>query len=257
MTMPFDLITVPCLSDNYAFLVKDQVSGTTALFDVPQAAPILTELEARGWQLDLVFLTHHHPDHVQGLAELLTQHQAKVIGASADAHRLPAIDISVSEGDSVQIGEETGTVIDVPGHTIGHVAFHFPGADMAFTGDSLMALGCGRVFEGTHEQMYESLCKLAALPPETIICSGHEYTAANGRFARTVDPNNPALTKRMAEIEAARAENRPTVPSLLSDELATNPYLRAHDPSLATNLGLHNASPAETFSEIRTRKDNF
>ncbi len=255
--MPFELVTVPCLSDNYAFLVNDQASGTTALFDVPEAAPILAELDARGWQLDLVFLTHHHPDHVQGLAQVLAQHPAKVIGGAADARRLPPLDTAVAEGDAVQIGAQTGTVIDVSGHTIGHLAFHFPGANMAFTGDSLMALGCGRVFEGTHAQMYQSLCKLAALPPETTICSGHEYTTANGRFALSVDPHNPALLKRMAQIEAARAENRPTVPSQLSDELATNPYLRAHIPEMATNLGLKDATPAEVFSAIRTRKDNF
>ncbi len=255
--MPLEIVTIPCLSDNYAFLAHDAASGETALIDIPEAAPILAELDARGWTLTQVLITHHHPDHVQGLAEVLAKHPAKVTGAAADAHRLPDLDVQVAEGDTVNIGAQTGIVIDVSGHTLGHIAFHFPASAAAFTADSLMAMGCGRVFEGTHPQMWASLSKLAALPPETMIYSGHEYTAANARFAVTVDPGNPALTARVADIEAARASGTPTVPSKLADELATNPFLRATDPGIAAHLGLAGAPAEDVFSEIRTRKDAF
>ncbi|MDP5350518.1 MAG: hydroxyacylglutathione hydrolase, partial [Paracoccaceae bacterium] len=171
-----------------------------------------------GWTLSHVLLTHHHWDHVDGLAGLLADHPATVIGAAADAHRLPPLDIAVTEGDTITIGSDTGTVIDVSGHTLGHVAFHFPDSAVVFTADSLMAMGCGRLFEGTPAQMYASLAKLAALPPETLVCSGHEYTASNAKFALTIEPGNAALISRIEKIETARAQRRPTVPSLLSTE---------------------------------------
>ena len=249
--------TVPCLSNNYAFLAHDPASGETAIIDVPEAAPILAALDARGWRATQVLLTHHHADHVQGLPDILAQHDAKVVGAAADAHRLPPLDMAVAEGDQIAIGSETGTVIDVSGHTIGHIALHFPDSQVAFTADSLMALGCGRVFEGTMPQMWASLQKLAALPPATTICSGHEYTAANARFALTIDPENPMLISRVQAVETARSQGLPTVPSALADELATNPFLRAADPGIQAHLGMSGAAPVDVFAEIRTRKDNF
>ncbi|MEO0752205.1 MAG: hydroxyacylglutathione hydrolase [Pseudomonadota bacterium] len=255
--MPLEIVTVACLSDNYAFLAHDTKSGETAVVDVPEAAPILAALAERDWTASHVLLTHHHDDHVQGLAELLRHHPAKVTGGAADAHRLPPLDASVSEGDTVQIGAHSGDVIDVSGHTVGHIAFHFRQSSVAFTGDSLMALGCGRVFEGTKTQMWASLQKLAALPPETLICSGHEYTAANARFALSVDPDNPKLISRIEEISAARAEGRFTVPSMLLQELDTNPFLRPDDPVVQANLGMTGAPVDDVFAEIRTRKDNF
>ncbi|MBY5986456.1 hydroxyacylglutathione hydrolase [Roseovarius atlanticus] len=255
--MTLQIETVPCLSDNYAFLAHDPESGETAVVDVPEAAPILKALDDKGWKATHVLITHHHADHVQGLEELLAQHDASVVGHAADADRLPKLDIALSDGDTVTIGSDTGTVIDVSGHTVGHIAFHFPGSKVAFTADSLMALGCGRVFEGTMPQMWDSLSKLAALPPETTICSGHEYTAANGRFALTIDPDNSALISRVKAVEAARDQGKPTVPSTLSEELATNPFLRATDPAVQAHLGMTGADAADVFAEIRTRKDNF
>ncbi|MDK3017426.1 hydroxyacylglutathione hydrolase [Pseudodonghicola flavimaris] len=256
--MPLEILTIPCLSDNYAFLAHDAASGETALIDAPEAAPILAALKDRGWTLTQVLLTHHHWDHVEGLADILAAWPgARVTGAAADAHRLPALDTQVSEGDSVAIGQETGRAIDVSGHTVGHIAYVFPDSDAVFTADSLMALGCGRVFEGTMPQMWASLSKLAALPPETVVYSGHEYTQANGRFAVTVDPQNPALAARVAEIAAARDKGLPTVPSTLALELATNPFLRAADPAIRAHLEMPDATDAEVFAEIRARKDKF
>ncbi len=259
--MPLEIITIPCRSDNYAFLAHDAASGDTALIDVPEAAPILAALKDKGWTLSHVLLTHHHPDHVEGLAEVLATHPATVVGAATDAHRLPPLDLAMIEGDEVQIGGEPARVIDVSGHTIGHIAFHFPDSRAVFTGDSLMALGCGRVFEGTPPQMWDSLSKLAALPAalhdDTLVCSGHEYTTANGAFALTIEPENPDLIARIADVAAARADNRPTVPSLLSLEHATNPFLRAGIASVQENVGMAGAAPAEVFAEIRGRKDRF
>ena len=259
--MPLEIITIPCRSDNYAFLAHDDASGDTALIDVPEAAPILAALSDRGWTLSHVLLTHHHYDHVDGLAEVLGAHPAKVVGAATDAQRLPPLDIAVNEGDTVRIGSEMAQVIDVSGHTLGHIAFYFPESHAVFTADSLMALGCGRVFEGTPLQMWESLSKLAALPAalhdDTLVCSGHEYTTANGAFALTIEPDNPDLIARVADVAAARAANRPTVPSLLSLERATNPFLRASVASVQENVGMSGADPGDVFTEIRARKDRF
>jgi len=255
--MTLDILTIPCLSDNYAYLAHDSATAETALIDAPEAGPILAALDESGWTLSHVLITHHHADHVDGLSSILARHPATVIGAKADEHRLPDLDVSVTEGDTLTIGGETAHVIDVSGHTVGHIAFHFPQSGVVFTADSLMALGCGRVFEGTMEQMWKSLSKLAALPPETKIYSGHEYTAANARFALSIDPQNSDLISRSKAVDAARTENRPTVPSTLSEELATNPFLRASDRGLKAELGMSSASDAEVFAEIRTRKDNF
>jgi len=255
--VPLEILTIPCLSDNYAFLAHDPASGDTALVDVPEAAPILAALAKTGWTLSHVLLTHHHYDHIDGLDEVLAKHPAQVIGAAADAKRLPPLDIAVAEGDTFQVGGQDVQVIDVSGHTLGHIAFHIPDSHAVFTADSLMALGCGRVFEGTPPQMWESLSKLAALPDDTIVYSGHEYTQANAAFALTIEPENPDLQARVRDIAAARAENRPTVPSALSLELATNPFLRANIGQVQKNLGMQDAAPAAVFAEIRGRKDRF
>ncbi|MHA6264912.1 hydroxyacylglutathione hydrolase [Arenibacterium sp. CAU 1754] len=256
--MPLEIVTIPCLSDNYAFLAHDADSGETALIDVPEAGPILAALAERGWTLSHVLLTHHHWDHVDGLGEVLAKYKtAKVIGAKADEGRLPPLDIAVREGDTVQIGGSVGHVIDVSGHTVGHIAYHFPDSAAVFTADSLMALGCGRLFEGTAEQMWASLSKLAALPADTIVYSGHEYTQSNGAFALTIEPENPTLISRVQDIAAAREQNNPTVPSALSLELATNPFLRAGEASVQRNIGMEGAEPAAVFAEIRARKDRF
>ncbi|WP_299295160.1 hydroxyacylglutathione hydrolase [uncultured Tateyamaria sp.] len=255
--MPLDIRTIPCLADNYAYLAHDAATGATALIDIPEAAPILAALEELGWTLTDVLITHHHDDHIDGLADILAQYPARVVGAAADTHRLPALDLKVAEGDTITIGSETCTVLDVSGHTLGHVAFHFPASNAVFTADSLMALGCGRVFEGTKPQMHDSLQKLAALPGDTVVYSGHEYTAANAKFALTIDPDNPALISRVQQVTEKRASGLPTVPSLLSEELATNPFLRAHDPSIQAHLGMTGANATDVFTEIRTRKDNF
>ena len=255
--MALELVTIPCLQDNYAYLLHDPATRQTAVVDVPEVAPILKELVRREWLLTSIFLTHHHADHIQGVDELRATTGARVWGADADRHRLPRLDWSLWEGDEVQVGRARGTVIDVPGHTRGHVAFHFPAAGLAFTGDSLMSGGCGRLFEGTPAEMWASLCKLAALPPETLICSGHEYTASNLRFAATIEPGNPALSARIAAVTEARAAGRPTVPVPLAEELATNPMLRAALPEVKAALGLPDVPDAEAFAEVRARKDRF
>ncbi|MBB3993242.1 hydroxyacylglutathione hydrolase [Sulfitobacter undariae] len=251
------LVTIACLSDNYAYLLQEKKSGAVALIDVPEAAPIKAELSARGWTLDQIWLTHHHYDHIDGLPDLLPDYPAPVYGAAADAHRLPDLDLSLKETDSFDLGTTQVQVIDVSGHTIGHIAFFVPSAQVAFTADSLMALGCGRLFEGTAEQMHKSLNKMENWPDETLICSGHEYTASNAAFAVTVDPNNQALHQRIDAIKAARAQGRFTVPAPMGLERATNPFLRAANSDLRTVLGLSSASDVEVFTELRSRKDRF
>lgn len=255
--MPLELITIPCLSDNYAYLLHDAATGDTALVDAPEAGPILAALQARGWRLGQILITHHHNDHIGGVADLVAATGAQVLGAAADAHRLPPLDRALAEGDSVTVGGETGRVIDVSGHTVGHIAFHFVQSAMVFTADSLMAAGCGRLFEGTAAQMWDSLSKLAALPPDTLVCSGHEYTASNIRFALSLEPDNRDLIFRSERVASARGDGRPTVPSTLSEELATNPFLRAGLPQMKSAIGRPSASDAEAFAEIRARKDRF
>jgi hydroxyacylglutathione hydrolase len=255
--MPLELVTIPCLQDNYAYLVHDAASGETALIDVPEAGPILAALAARGWRLDRIFITHHHGDHIDGVPAVVAATSARVFGAAADRHRLPPLDVALAPGDRVSVGAEAGVVLDVPGHTVGHIAFHFPESGLAFTADSLMAGGCGRLFEGTPQQMWDSLTRLAAMPGETLICSGHEYTAANLRFAATIEPDNPALQARIARVAAARDRGAPTVPSLLSEELATNPFLRARLPQVKAAIGMAGQPDDLVFAEIRERKNRF
>jgi hydroxyacylglutathione hydrolase len=253
--MPLDLVTVPCLADNYAFLLHDPDSGATACIDVPEAAPIQAALTARGWTLSDIWITHHHPDHIDGVAALWKATRAMVTGAAADEHRLPPLYRALRPGELVALGKVKGTVLDVSGHTVGHIAYVLPG--FAFTGDSLMAAGCGRLFEGDPAMMWDSLSRLATLPDDTLICSGHEYTASNIRFALTIDPANPDLQARAARVAEARAAGRPTVPSTLAEERATNPFLRAHLPEIKASLGMAGAPDAAVFAEIRARKDRF
>lgn len=249
------LVTVPCLQDNYAFLLHDPATGETALVDAPEAGPIRAELDRRGWRLGTILITHHHDDHIQGVPAL--RDGARVIGNAADAHRLPPLDLAVTPGQTLQICGEDVEVLDTPGHTVGHISYHFPRSALAFTADTLMALGCGRLFEGTAEQMWASLLRLRSLPPHTLICSGHEYTQSNARFALTVDPDNSALQQRAEAVRQARERGQPTVPSRLSEELATNPFLRADLPGMKARMGMEGATDAAVFAAIRAAKDRF
>ena len=255
--MALTLVTVPCLKDNYAYILRCADTGATAVIDVPDAGPIIEALTVRGWPLHQIFLTHHHWDHIDGVPALVAATGAKVIGAAADAHRLPPLDTALVEGDTISVGTDSGTVIEVPGHTVGHIAFHFPRSALAFTADSLMAMGCGRLFEGTPAQMWRSLQKLSQLPPETLICSGHEYTVSNMRFALALEPAQPDLMLRSDRINVARSQGLATVPSRLADELATNPFLRAATAQMKFVLGTPNATSAEAFADLRARKDSF
>ncbi len=248
-----ELVVVPCLKDNFAYLLHDPVTGGTACIDVPEVAPVMAALLARGWKLSHILLTHHHDDHIQGVPALRGATGAKVVGAGVDSHRLPVLGRAVAAGDTVTVGALEGQVIDVPGHTLGHVAYYFPDADVVFTGDSLMGLGCGRLFEGTAAQMWRSLSTLAALPPATLVCSGHDYGASNARFALSVDAGNAALRQRADRI----AEGAVIVPALLSEELATNPFLRAAEPALAAAAGTSGAGAEATFAALRAMKDRF
>jgi len=248
--MPLELVTLRCLRDNYAYLVHG--AAGTALIDAPEAMPVLTELEARGWGLDAILLTHHHDDHVQAVTEIVARTGARVIGHAADAGRLPPLDVRATPGVPLEILGEPVEVIDVSGHTIGHVAFHLPQSKLAFTADSLMALGCGRLFEGDAPTMWDSLCRLNALPGDTLICSGHDYCAANGAFALSVDPENQALKDRLTAVDEAR---QPCSPATLQEERATNPFLRVD--ALRGGLGMQGASDCEVFARLRKMKDAF
>jgi hydroxyacylglutathione hydrolase len=253
--MPLEIVTVPCRSDNYAYLVNGP--DGTCLVDAPEAAPIMEALEARGWSLGALLITHHHPDHVDGVAELRARYGCKVMGPKAEEAKLPPLDVALEEGMNGGEGEAYTVPLMVPGHTLGHMAFHFPEAKAVFTADSLMALGCGRLFEGTPEMMWDSLQKFMAMPDDTKVYSGHEYTAANARFALSIEPDNAALQARAAEIEAKRDRGEPTVPSTVGEEKATNPFLRAHLQEMKARLDMTSSPDVEVFAEIRRRKDRF
>ena len=220
---------VPILADNYAWLLRCESTGATAIVDPAEEGPVAAAIEAAGGRLDLILLTHHHSDHVAAVAPIRARFGGQVVGAEADRHRLPPLDRGLREGDTVQLGEAEALVIDTPGHTLGHISFHFPRADVLLPGDTLFSLGCGRLLEGTAADMFASLRKLAALPDATRVLCGHEYTAANARFALSVDPDNAALQARAAEVRQQRAAGLPTLPSLLGEERAANPFLRAPD----------------------------
>lgn len=227
--MTLSVTAIPCLSDNYIWLLQDQASGAVAVCDPGEAGPAIAVVERLGKPLDLILLTHHHGDHVAGTAELQARCGGRVVGAAADAHRLPKLDQAVRPGDTVALGESRAAVIDTPGHTVGHIAFHFDADDVLLCGDTLFSLGCGRLLEGSAAQMFDSLRKLAALPAPTLVCCGHEYTESNARFALTIEPENAALQARAQEAKKQRAEGRPTVPTTIGQEQETNPFLRAPD----------------------------
>lgn len=252
---PAEIVTIPCLSDNYAYLIRD--GATTSLVDAPEAAPIIAALDARGWALDQILITHHHHDHVGAVDALRAKYGCTVLGPAAEADKMPALDRPLREGDSGDAGDLRFEVIDVPGHTLGHIAYHFPALPALFCADSLMVMGCGRLFEGTPAMMWQSLEKMAALDPATLICSGHEYTQSNMRFALSIDPDNAALALRAQDVDRLRAAGKATVPAPLAQELATNPFLRAGDPALKSALGLEGVEDAEVFAHIRALKDRF
>lgn len=243
------------LNDNYGVLIHDPVTGATASIDAGEAYPIERECEAKGWKLTDILITHHHADHTDGVAELKDATGCRVVGPRPEAQKIPRIDLAVGEGDTFKLGGIDVRVIETPGHTLGHIAYVIDAAGAAFVGDTLFALGCGRVFEGSLEQMHDSLRKLAALPADTRIYCGHEYTLSNGRFALTIEPDNTVLQKRMVEIEALRKAGKPTVPTTIAAELATNPFLRAHVPAIQSRLGMAGAPTWQVFAEIRDRKN--
>lgn len=255
--MPVEVVTVPCLKDNYAYLVRDEGSGKVAVVDAPEAGPIIAALDERGWEPEQIWITHHHSDHIDGVEELRDRYGARTVGHVKDRARLPKLDQELSEGETASLGETMARVVDVSGHTIGHIAFLLDADKVAFTADSLMALGCGRVFEGTHAMMWESLSKLMQLPKETRIYSGHNYGQANGRFALSIEPGNEVLKERVARIEEADAKGEPIVPSTLEEEFATNPFLRAAEPAVKQAVGLEDGDDAAAFAEVRRRKDAF
>ncbi|MEZ5752640.1 MAG: hydroxyacylglutathione hydrolase [Paracoccaceae bacterium] len=249
--MPIEIIR--CLSDNYAFLVHDEATGETILIDAPEAAPILGRLAARGWTLSHVFLTHHHWDHVDGLAALLAAAPAQVWGAAADAHRLPPLDHRFAPGDTLPGGAR---VLDAPGHTLGHVAFHFPAQDALFSADSLMTHGCGRLFEGTADQMFDTIARFAVLPDQTRLYSGHDYAGSNLAFAARFAPDPQALAARQAELPQLAAQGLPTTGTTLASEKLLNPYLRCHLPQVAAAAGLPGVGARAVLAEIRRQKDS-
>jgi hydroxyacylglutathione hydrolase len=246
-----------CRSDNFGVLVHDQESGRTLLIDAPEEAPILAAIERTGWKPDLLLITHHHGDHVEGNLALKQKFGLTIIGPGKEATKIPGIDQSVGEGDAIAFGRETISVLETPGHTAGHVSYLFPDSGILFAADTLFALGCGRLLECKPPVMFDSLKRLAALPLETAVYCGHEYTQANARFALTVDPTNSALKERAAEIDRLRADGKATLPTTIGLELSTNPFLRWHDPVIRKNLGMESAGDAEVFAEIRKRKDVF
>lgn len=247
----------PCLNDNYGFLVRDGASGRVATVDTPDGGAIIAEAERLGWPVDLILNTHWHPDHIGGNAAIVERFGAEVIAPEGEGTKIPGKDRAVRGGDEVRLGETLFSVLDVPGHTLGHIAYVAPAAGAAFVGDTLFSLGCGRMFEGDPKTFWASLLTLRGLPPETTLFCAHEYTEANLAFALSVDADNPRLLERGAEIRALRARGAPTVPMTLAAEKKANPFLRADDPALAASLGLAGAPPHEVFAELRQRKDRF
>ena len=255
--MPVEVRLVPCLSDNYAVILRDAASNMAAVIDAPEAGPIVKALDDAKWKLTHILVTHKHADHIQGIPELKARYQAKVIGPRAEASQIPTLDTQVGEPDTVEVGSLRARVFDTPGHTAGHICYWFDKEKLLFSADTLFALGCGRPFERPASVLWESLLKLRKLPGDTVVYCGHEYTLANARFSVTVDPKNAALKARLAQIEKARAANKPTVPFTLGEDRATNPFLRADEPSVAEAIGMAGADPAAVFTELRERKNNF
>lgn len=244
-------------SDNYAVLLHDPASGKTAAIDAPDADPIIAALKERGWTLSHVFVTHKHFDHIEGIPALQAAYDCEVIGPEASAAETGMYDRTVKDGDSFEWAGRTVNVIETPGHTLDHISLHIPDEKLVFVGDTVFSLGCGRVIEGDHGMMWDSIQAIRALPDDTQLYCGHEYTLTNAKFALTVDPANAALKSRAAEVEKLRKEARPTLPTTIAAEKAANPFLRADDPALMKAVGMAGAKPAAVFKEIRTRKDKF
>jgi hydroxyacylglutathione hydrolase len=244
-------------ADNFGVLIHDTASGMTAAIDAPEEAPIAAKLNEKGWRLDQIFTTHHHLDHVEANLALKAAYGCEIAGPKAEAGKIPGIDKELREGDRLMFGAHAIDVIATPGHTLGHITYHLPDQRVAFVGDTLFAVGCGRVIEGTMAMMWNSLEKLSALPGETVIYCGHEYTEANIRFALTIEPGNAALIQRAAEVKALRAAGKATLPTTLALEKATNPFLRVNEPAIRKLVDTENASAAEVFGELRRQKDGF
>jgi hydroxyacylglutathione hydrolase len=247
----------PCLKDNYGVLLHDAQTGSTAAIDAPEAAPVEAALESTGWRLTDILVTHHHADHTGGIAELKRRHRCRVVAPEGEAKRIPLVDATVRENDTVRVGGLAGRVLETPGHTAGHISYFFPADQLAFVGDTLFSIGCGRVIEGTPEMMWQSLLKLRDLPDDTRIYCGHEYTQANIRFAKTVEPDNVALAARAKEVEKLFSARKPTIPSTMGEEKAANPFLRADVPDVAKAVGLAGQPAWKVFAEIRDRKNKF
>jgi hydroxyacylglutathione hydrolase len=254
--MPAETRLFLCLKDNYGVLLHDPQSGATASIDAPEAAPVEAALKATGWKLTDILVTHHHADHTDGIPALKAKHKCRVV-APAKGSDIPAVDETVHEGDEVKVGNLTAKVIETPGHTLDHITYWFPTDHLAFVGDTLFSIGCGRVIEGTPAMMWNSLKKLRELPNETEIYCGHEYTAANIKFALSIDANNPVLEARDAQVRQLLEEGEPTIPVTIGDEKLANPFLRADVPDLACDIGMAGKPPAEVFAEIRARKNKF
>jgi len=256
-TASIEIAQIPVLQDNYLFLVHEPVSGETAIIDPALEDETVEALNARGWKPTYIFNTHHHWDHVGANLALKERFGLKIIGPAADRDRIPGIDIAVGEGDQVFLGDAAADVLFVPGHTTGHIAYHFAGSKALLCGDTLFAMGCGRLFEGTPEEMWNSLSKLMKLPDETQVYCAHEYTLSNGRFALTVEPDNSELIARMQEVETKRKNGIPTVPTSIGIEKATNPFMRPMSENIQETINLIGAPLPAVFAEVRKRKDNF
>jgi hydroxyacylglutathione hydrolase len=245
----------PCLQDNFGVLLHDSGSGATAAIDAPEAAAVEAALKATGWRLSDILVTHHHADHTGGIAELKQKYSCRVVAPLGEAARIPMVDATVRENDKVKVGSLEARVFETPGHTAGHISYFFPADKVAFVGDTLFSIGCGRVIEGTPEMMWQSLLKLRGLPDDTRIYCGHEYTKANVRFAKTIEPSNAALKARGAEVDKLLAAHKPTIPSTIGEEKAANPFLRADMPDVAESVGLAGSPAWKVFAEIRERKN--
>ncbi len=253
--MALELLQIPCLTDNYTVLAHEPSTGETFCVDAPDARPILSALAERGWKLTHLLITHHHKDHIQGLDQLKTQFGCKVYGPEAESDKIVGLDETLKEGDHFDFAGHPVTVFETPGHTLGHICYHLPEDKLLFAGDTLFVGGCGRIFEGTPAQMWNSLSKLAALPGDTNIYCGHEYTLSNVEFAMKIEPNNIDLQTRLHEVREKRANNQPTVPSTIGAELKANPFLRPFSQEIRAYFGLDSASDLEVFTKVREAKD--
>ncbi len=255
--MPAQTYLFSCLKDNFGVLLHDPASGATASIDAPEAAPVEAALQKTGWKLTDILVTHHHADHTQGIGALKARHKCRVVAPRAEAARIADVDETAGEGDTVKVGGLAARVIETPGHTSGHISYFLPADKLAFVGDTLFSIGCGRVIEGNPEMMWQSLLKLRALPDDTRFFCGHEYTDANIRFAKTIEPNNKALAARADEVKRQLAAGKATIPATIGAEKAENPFLRADDAEVAKSLGLSGKPAWQVFAEIRERKNKF